>query len=56
MWTDLQLRVSPEETDDFKAALGEHTLSAPSDWRGKITLLNDRFCAISKHNREGLPS
>jgi hypothetical protein len=56
MWTNLQLRVSRKETDDYKAALEKHTLSAPFDWRGKITFLNDKFCAISKHTREGLPS
>jgi hypothetical protein len=56
MWTNLQLRVSPKETDDYKAALEEYGLSAPFGWRGKITSLKDKFCAISKHTREGLPS
>jgi hypothetical protein len=43
MWTNLQLRVSPEETDDFKAALEEHSLSPTFDRLGKITCVSDRF-------------
>lgn len=49
-----KMKLSVEELQNIKAALDESSILAVTDSSGVITMVNDRFCDISKYNREEL--
>ena len=48
------MQLTVEELQNIKLALDEASILAVTDQRGVITMVNDRFCEISKYERNEL--
>jgi formate hydrogenlyase transcriptional activator len=49
-----EYRAALRDLGNFRAALDEHAIFAMTDLQGRLTYVNDRFCAITKYSRDEL--